>query len=186
MTLLIGRENLAFAITFGAMAFSTFVFDTLDVGTRLGRYIVQEVFGWKGGVGLVEGTLVTMAIPFYVIATASEGSYINFWTLFGASNQLLAALTLLTVTVWLVHARRRIGFTLFPMVFVLIMTLWALAKLTLANFRTSHGFDVQLINGLASTAFILLAIYLAVAALLKLRMEREPRMNPSDVEGAPV
>jgi carbon starvation protein len=38
----IGRENLPFAITFGAMAFSTFVFDTLDVSLRLGRYIVQE------------------------------------------------------------------------------------------------------------------------------------------------
>ena len=48
MTLLIGPDNLAFAITFGAMAFSTFVFDTLDVGTRLGRYIVQELFGWRG------------------------------------------------------------------------------------------------------------------------------------------
>ena len=36
LTLIIGRENLAFAITFGAMAFSTFVFDTLDVATRLG------------------------------------------------------------------------------------------------------------------------------------------------------
>ena len=51
MTLLIGQDNLAFAITFGAMAFSTFVFDTLDVGTRLGRYIVQELFGWRGTTG---------------------------------------------------------------------------------------------------------------------------------------
>ena len=34
-----------FATTFGAMAFSTFVFDTLDVATRLGRYILQELFG---------------------------------------------------------------------------------------------------------------------------------------------
>jgi len=48
MTLIIGEQNLAFAITFGAMAFSTFVFDTLDVGTRLGRYIIQELFGWRG------------------------------------------------------------------------------------------------------------------------------------------
>ncbi len=41
LTLLIGKENLPFAITFGAMAFSTFVFDTLDVCTRLGRYITS-------------------------------------------------------------------------------------------------------------------------------------------------
>lgn len=51
MTLLVGRENLSFAVTFGAMAFSTFVFDTLDVCMRLGRYIVQEVTGWRGRCG---------------------------------------------------------------------------------------------------------------------------------------
>ncbi|HET6347303.1 MAG TPA: carbon starvation CstA family protein, partial [Myxococcota bacterium] len=48
LTLLLGKDNLAFAVTFGAMAFSTFVFDTLDVATRLGRYIVQELFGLTG------------------------------------------------------------------------------------------------------------------------------------------
>ncbi|MGZ5495035.1 MAG: carbon starvation CstA family protein, partial [Thermoanaerobaculia bacterium] len=43
MTIVIGEKYRNFAITFGAMAFSTFVFDTLDVTTRLGRYIVQEL-----------------------------------------------------------------------------------------------------------------------------------------------
>ena len=179
MTLIIGPENLAFAITFGAMAFSTFVFDTLDVGTRLGRYIVQELFGWKGVLGIAGGTLLTMGLPFYVIATGGGGlSYINFWTLFGASNQLLAALTLLSITVWLSNARQRFGFTLIPMTFVLIVTLWALGKLTLANFSASKGLDIQFFNGVAATALILLALYLAVSALLKLRIERG-RMMPT-------
>ena len=40
MTIVIGEKYRNFAITFGAMAFSTFVFDTLDVCTRLGRYIL--------------------------------------------------------------------------------------------------------------------------------------------------
>ena len=48
LTVIIGDQHLAFAITFGAMAFSTFVFDTLDVTTRLGRYILQELLGWQG------------------------------------------------------------------------------------------------------------------------------------------
>ena len=43
LTILIGKQYLPFAITFGAMAFSTFVFDTFDVCMRLGRYIVQEL-----------------------------------------------------------------------------------------------------------------------------------------------
>src|SRR4029453_5775188 len=48
LTVIIGEKHLTFAITFGAMAFSTFVFDTLDVTTRLGRYILQELLGWRG------------------------------------------------------------------------------------------------------------------------------------------
>jgi carbon starvation protein len=179
MTLIIGQQNLAFAITFGAMAFSTFVFDTLDVGTRLGRYIVQELFGWTGIAGIVGGTLLTMGLPFYVIATGGGGlTYINFWTLFGASNQLLAALTLLSITVWLSNARQRFGFTLFPMSFVLIMTLWSLGKLTLVNFQASKGLDIQLFNGIAASALIALALYLAVSALMKLKIERG-RMMPT-------
>jgi len=60
------------------------------------------------------------------------------WTLFGASNQLLAALTLLSITVWLSNAKQRFGFTLFPMAFVLVMTLWSLGKLTLVNFSKAN------------------------------------------------
>jgi carbon starvation protein len=179
MTLLIGEQNLAFAITFGAMAFSTFVFDTLDVGTRLGRYIIQELFGWNGVVGMIGGTLLTMGLPFYVIATADMGSYNNFWVLFGASNQLLAALTLLSITVWLSNRRQKFAFTLFPMTFVLIMTLWALSRLALNNFQNMRGIDIRFFNGLASSALVLLALYLAVTALLKLRMERRRPLVPS-------
>ena len=51
LTVIIGEQHLTFAITFGAMAFSTFVFDTLDVTTRLGRYILQELLGWRGRAG---------------------------------------------------------------------------------------------------------------------------------------
>ena len=107
------------------MAFSTFVFDTLDVSMRLGRYLVQELFGWRGRVGAIVGTLLTMGGPFYFIVAAPPNSWLKFWTLFGASNQLLAALTLLAITFWLYQARQRIAFTLLPMIFVLVITLWA-------------------------------------------------------------
>ena len=150
LTLIIGEQHLAIAVTFGAMAFSTFIFDTLDVSTRLGRYIVQELFGWRGRAGAVAGTLLTMALPFYFITFAGAGSWVKFWTLFGASNQLLAALTLLTITVWLYQARRRIAFTLYPMIFVLAITLWALVKLAVANFGVTKIWqgvlDIELVN----------------------------------------
>jgi len=171
LTLVIGKENLAFAITFGAMAFSTFVFDTLDVSMRLGRYIVQEICGLPGRAGAVIGTLGTVAIPFVLIFFAKPGSYLDFWTLFGASNQLLAALTLLSITVWLHQARKRIAFTLLPMLFVLVITLWALGALVWGNFSASNGFDIRMVNGMASLALICLAIYLVITAFLKLRSD---------------
>ena len=178
LTLLIGKDNLQFAITFGAMAFSTFVFDTLDVSMRLGRYIVQELFGIPGRVGAIIGTLATGFVPFLLIFFAKPGSYIDFWTLFGASNQLLAALTLLSITTWLYQARKRIAFTLVPMLFVLVITLWALGSLVIGNFQAAAGFDGKLINGMSSLALIVLAIYLVVNALLKVRIERRARLEP--------
>lgn len=171
MTLLIGEENLGFAITFGAMAFSTFVFDTLDVSARLGRYLIQEITGWKSRAGAVAATLLTVGAPALLLAFAGEGMWQKFWTLFGASNQLLAALTLLSITVWLRQARKRIAFTLLPMLFVLAITLWALSKLTWANLQATQGLDVELLNGAAALLLIVLAIYLTVSALLKLRRE---------------
>lgn len=171
LTLVIGKQNLPIAITFGAMAFSTFVFDTLDVSLRLGRYIVQELLGMPGKFGAAVGTLVTIAIPFVCAFIAPKNSWNDFWTLFGASNQLLAALSLLSITAWLYQARQRIAFTLLPMLFVLAITLWALTKLVIGNFQAANGVDVKFINGIASLALISLAIYMVIAAFIKLRNE---------------
>lgn len=178
MTLIIGHGRLPFAITFGAMAFSTFVFDTLDVCMRLGRYLIQELFGWKGPVGVVGATLATVAIPTYFIGFGQPGSWLKFWTLFGASNQLLAALSLLVITIWLHQARQRIGFTLYPMLFVLTITLWALVKLILANFAIARGFDIAFVNAISALALTVLALFLVVTALIRLRGERSSSLVP--------
>lgn len=180
LTIIIGKENLKFAITFGAMAFSTFVFDTLDVTMRLGRYLVQELIGIPGKLGAVIGTLVTVAVPLALIFLAKPGSYVEFWTLFGASNQLLAALTLLSITVWLYKARKRIAYTLLPMLFVLVITLWALGVMVYNNFQAMTGFDVKFINGVMSLALIGLAIFLVITGLLKLRRDDDDEVISGD------
>jgi len=172
LTLVIGEDKLAFAVTFGAMAFSTFVFDTLDVCMRLGRYLLQELTGWRSRTGGVVLTLASVAIPVYFLAFGETGSWLKFWTLFGASNQLLAALSLLVITVWLYQARRRIAFTLLPMLFVLTITLWALIKLMIANIRVARGFDVAFVNAASAAALTALALYLVVSAIAKIRGER--------------
>jgi carbon starvation protein len=172
MTLLIGEKYRNYAITFGAMAFSTFVFDTVDVSTRLGRYIVQELFRWPSRTGAWAGTILTIALPMYFVAFSPAGSWVRFWTLFGASNQLLAALTLLAITVWLHQRRQRIAFTLLPMLFVLVTTLYALVQLTISNFAGERHDPVAMVNGVTSASLIALALYLVMRAIVRVRADR--------------
>lgn len=179
LALIIGREHLNFAITFGAMAFSTFVFDTLDVSMRLGRYIVQELFGWHSRLGAAAATMATVALPVYFVLFATEGSWVRFWTLFGASNQLLAALGLLGISVWLHQRRQRLAWVLLPMLFVLTITLWSLAALAIGNFRQSSGIDVALMNAVSSVLLIALAVYLVITAIIRTRMPRELAPTPA-------
>ena len=96
----------------------------------------------------------------------------KFWTLFGASNQLLAALTLLAISVWLHQRRQRIAFTLIPMAFVLVTTLYALVKLTGSSFAGAKNDPVAMVNGITSAALILLALYLVFRAIVRVRSER--------------
>lgn len=125
-----------FAMAFVLLAFATFIFDTLDVATRLGRYIVQEFFGWQGRWGRISATLLTLLLPAWFLTvkmTDASGNRIPawrvFWTVFGTSNQLLAALTLLGLTLWLRKSGRPWRFAAIPCAFMMIVTLWALAIL---------------------------------------------------------
>jgi carbon starvation protein len=140
----------ALAVSFALMAFTTFVYDTLDVCTRLGRYIIQELTGWHDARGKWLGTVLTAGVPlFFLLQDTVDANgqplppvWRTFWSLFGASNQLLAALTLLGVTVWLWRTRRArwVWFvTGIPTVWMYTMSTWALLAMTVPKFRTSDG-----------------------------------------------
>jgi carbon starvation protein len=126
-------------VAFGLMAFTTFVYDTLDVCTRLGRYILQELTGMQGAAGRWFATGLTAGVPLiFLIWQPSDASgkvverWRIFWDLFGASNQLLAALTLLGVTVWLWRTYRAVWVlvvTGLPCVFMYVMSMWALTQI---------------------------------------------------------
>ena len=120
-----------FAVSFGLLAFSSFVFDTLDVCTRLGRYVLQEITGLKGFAGGAVATLVTLAAPSVYLWNSPPGSFRTFWLIFGTSNQLLAALTLVGVSVWLWRTGRNVWFALVPAMFMVVTTGTALVL----NFR---------------------------------------------------
>lgn len=174
MALVVGEEHLLFCITFGAMAFSTFVFDTLDVSTRLGRYLVQELFRSHGRLWAAVATLITLVPPLVILGTAAapapgrRPAYMDYWTLFGTSNQLLAALSLLGVTVWFYRTRRPVWYTLAPTLFVLAVTVWSLVLQARASLRQvatrGLGFDPVSINGIVSLVLCGLAVGLVVEA----------------------
>jgi carbon starvation protein len=164
---IIGPEHIVFASTFGAMAFSTFVFDTLDVSTRLGRYILQELFGWSGSRGGMLATAITVLVPLVFLLGAGEGGYRQFWILFGASNQLLAALSLLGISVWLHRSGRGARWIAIPMAFVMAMTLWALARqviTTASGVAAGAARLADILNGAVALILIGLAVVLIAEA----------------------
>ena len=178
------------AIAFGLMAFTTFVFDTLDVCARLGRYIVQELTGLKDKRGMVLGTLLTAGVPaFFVLQDPAvvngkpQPAWQTYWSLFGASNQLLAALTLLGVTVWLWRTRRAAWVWLvagLPTVWMYGMSVWALIIIVKKSLATAGWSNPVPYVGSVLVAFAALMLLEAFLAFNK------PRQQPEVMEPVPV
>jgi carbon starvation protein len=178
LTVFLGEGNLVFAVTFGAMAFSTFVFDTLDVATRLGRYILQELSNLTSPASAVAATLVTCGVPLALVLASGPGSYLKFWTLFGTSNQLLAGLSLLGVTVWLKRTGRRYWFVAWPTVFIFGVTLTALVLQSRAYFQAPAGL-LPLLNGFLGLGLLALALAFILMAGRRLLTPSDPMQGSS-------
>jgi len=133
---------LQYGTMLGLLALSTFLLTTLDTCTRLARYVLQEFFGWDNAEARVRWTatiltLVLPAIMAFMSYTTPAGQVIPvwraIWPVFGATNQLLAGLALLAVTVWLKRTGRTWQFAGIPMVFMVGMTLTATVMLALSG-----------------------------------------------------
>lgn len=176
-----GLVPIDIARQFGLLCFATFVFDTLDACTRLARYVLMEITGWKGRAGMVTATALTLVLPLIVVSLPPAevgGQQIPiwrvFWNLFGSSNQLLAALALLGVTVWLRHRGKTVWITLLPTVFMLVMTVWSLgATLTihLERIRLHTAAMVHHFEFGVALLLLVMAIWLVVEALLLTRVK---------------
>jgi carbon starvation protein len=167
---------LQFAVTFGMLAFATFVYDTLDVCTRLARYLFAEFTGWRGRTAGIVGTAVSLLLPAWFVAmTVTDASgktvpaYQVIWPLFGSTNQLLAGLTLVGLSLWLANAgkprllRWLVGI---PMVWMMGITITALG-LQIAN-ATDH------VLRLVAALLLLLALWITGEALLSLWRGHRP------------
>jgi carbon starvation protein len=179
-------------LLFGLLAFTTFVYDTLDVCTRLGRFIVQELTGLHNAAGRWLGTAVTAAVPLVFVmrqVVDAKGDPVPawrvFWALFGASNQLLAALALVAATVWLWRTYRARWVWIVagvPAAFMYVMSTWALLRFIasgFAPFARSRDLADLPANPVAWVAIVLVALAAillveAVAAFMKPRGPARP------------
>jgi len=115
----------AAGVYFGMLMLNAFVITTLDTSTRLARFIVAEVGGQR--VPALQNRWIGTGLT--VIAAAAlgaTGGYKLIWPIFGATNQLVAALALIVVTAWLVGIGKPRRYTLIPALFMLVTTVGAL------------------------------------------------------------
>lgn len=145
--------------TFGALALNAFCLTSLDTATRLARYAFEEFFSTRIP-ALANRWLATLITVVLAGALALSGKWSEIWPIFGASNQLLAALALLSVSVWLAGLGRDTRPTLYPMVFMLAVTLTALGFLVKANLAKGN-----LVLGIPGLLLFVLAIFLVVEAV---------------------
>lgn len=156
------------------LTYSAFCLTSLDTATRLARFMFQEFWLEPGQTpkDIQGGFKKLMVNPFFAtIITVILGillgmnGFTKIWGLFGAANQLLAGIGLLAVAAWLGNAGKNNKMFLFPMTFMLIVTICSLA-LTIRNqlgiiARGAADWGPYAQAGIG-TLLILLAIVLAV------------------------
>ncbi|MCJ7552299.1 MAG: carbon starvation protein A, partial [Ignavibacteriaceae bacterium] len=130
------------AQTFTALAVSAFALTSLDTATRLARFMFQEFFEKKEETekkSIVTNRFVATGITvFFGAALTFSGQTMSIWPLFGSANQLLAALALLALTVWMANLKKGFLFVLIPMIFMFTVTLTALGMLIYQNFLINN------------------------------------------------
>ena len=154
---------------FGMVMLNAFVLTTLDTGTRLGRFIFSELLGRKKAIFRNRWMASGIILVFAGILGATEG-YKAIWPIFGASNQLVAALALIVVSSYLVSIKRPKAFTIFPAIFMLVTTLAALFYQGFHFFKNS-----QYLLGITSVFLIGLAaviVYDARSILLNFKTKK--------------
>jgi len=158
---------------FAYLAISTFLLTTLDTCTRLTRYLVQDAFGMdnRRAANRYLATAVAIGLPaafaFIEFRDASGNPvplWKAIWPIFGASNQLLAGLALLAVTVWLKRVGRRYLFAAIPMVFMLAVTMTALALIVYEHSSFKLGAHKPLLDVIGTIAAALFVLGCLIAA----------------------
>ena len=170
----IGISTELSATTLTVMA-ALFAGTTMDTGVRLQRYIFQEwgdiyninIFN-KGWVATLFAVGACLALAFGAGGADGKGGMI-IWPLFGTTNQLMAGLTLLVVTVMLIRQKSAVKYTLIPIVFLLTMTFIALL-IQLVDFYNKGNWLLIILDLIILGATIL--VTLESSSILKKEWEK--------------
>ena len=125
---------------------NAFILTTLDTSARIGRYVTQELFGLKNRY------LATLPIVIIGGWLALSGQWNKIWPAFGSANQLVGALALVVITAWLFSQKKKVAFTLWPALFMLITTIAALVYQLIGYFKNKDYFLISI-----SLALLILA-----------------------------
>ncbi len=171
----------AVATIFAAVVVISFAATTLDTSVRLQRYIIAEL-GVEYGVKTVQNrwlaTFIAVASCGLLALGLDRGAGgMRLWPLFGTTNQLLAGLSLLILTLFLLRLRRPIWITVVPMGFLLFMTTWAMILNLLSFVRDNE--TMLLVVGGAIFALELWLLFEGAAAVRRLVLQRVGPSVPS-------
>ncbi len=153
---------------------------TMDTGVRLQRYIIQEWGDIYNISPLKNGIVATLVAVGTCLVLAFGAGGIDgsggmlIWPLFGTTNQLLAGLTLLVITVMLVRLGRPMWYTLAPLAFLLVMTIGALL-LQLGKFYNESNWFLLILDLIILVAAVLVLLESVATLTKQLRENRETR-----------
>ena len=157
--------------SFAALAVSTFAMTSLDTSTRLGRFIFQEYFEdfkKKDTNSFLTNRYVSTTITVVLAGILAFKGWDAIWPLFGSANQLLAALSLMAIAVWLTNTGKNRKMLSIPMVFMFAVTLTALVLLVKNNI--ANGQPVLVVF---AVLLFILAIVLLVEGIKKLSKSKK-------------
>lgn len=167
------------AQTIIAVIVISFAATTLDTSVRLMRYIINELgetYSIKPLTGKHTATFIAVASSAALVLIPEgprglgSGGYL-LWPLFGTSNQLLAAISLLIITIWLRKNGRPIIYTLIPLIFVLFMTLWAMVSQVVFDWSglgETEGNMLLFVFGAVILGFAIWILFEAVVIIRKI------------------
>ena len=174
----------AVAVVFGILMVEGFVVTTLDTAVRLCRYLVEEF--WAFTLGEDPPAILRQPVFNTVIAVglmlffAMSSTVRQMWPVFGAGNQLMGALALITVTVWLVQRARTYAFAIVPAIFMVATTLAALVILVRLNFATGGN----LVLGFTAGALFFLAVGVVVVGVSRFSAAVQSQARPAALKGS--